>query len=162
MFFIRSVGSNKLHMSKTVISILFFVVQINLFGQDTTVLTINKDSVELFDTKEKIGRKTFRALTLDYNYFVNPGQEFNTTDLYHPKSPGCRIIICIKDMTNQNYIFYYECGGYHGAQPICIIGVRRKNNYDLFDPIDRIENKTEFMDLIQTGQIKIKPSWRTK
>ena len=125
----------------------------NLYGQETTTLYVNTDSIDFFYTKEEITRRTFKRLKLDYDYFVNPGKEFNTTDMYHPRAPGCRLTVCMKYKTT--IIILYECGGYGGPMTLCLVANEIKRGYETFRLKDDIRDLDELWTLMNTGQLTL-------
>ena len=139
---------------RPIIVLMLIAGHFDLLGQSDKILNINPDSLEFFYTKETTKKKTFESLGLDYDYFVNPGEDFNSTDLHSSKIPGCRLIVSVK--AKNSVIIFYECGSYYGPLADCQIGITGSGEVERYTPIDRIRSKEELMTLIQNGEFKIK------
>lgn len=104
-------------------------------------------------SKKSIKKKVFKSLGLDYNYFVDPNEEFNTTDLYHSKVPGCRLIVGLVD--DAKSIVFYECGSYYGTLVYCRVGI--KSTGQVYQLNEKLDNRVDLLSVIQTKPLKLIP-----
>jgi len=142
---------------------ILFIVSISpfeVFGQaEDIVLSINPDSIQLIHSKQEIKRKTFNSIQkiagygLNYDNIVNPGQEFNTTDIV-VSSPRSRLVVAIK--TKNTWIILFEWGSYYGILTTCMVAVKNNNKYEIFETIDKIKKEDELVGRIKTKNLIVR------
>jgi hypothetical protein len=142
---------------------IIFIVSISpftVFGQgEGMVLSINPDSIQIIHSKQDITRKTFNSIQkmagygLNYDNIVNPGQEFNTTDIVDG-SPRSRLVVGIK--TDNTWIILFEWGSYYGVLTTCMVAVRNNNKYEIFETADKIKKEDELLGRIKAKDLVVR------
>lgn len=136
---------------------MLLISYFNSYGQDDLMVDINIDSIQLLHTKEEIGHKTFKSISkayrwkFDYYDFVDPGQDFNTTDI--SSTPNCRLILGVR--SDKYLVILYECGSYWGPLTNCILVVSNKKTIDVYIVNEKIETEGDLFERLKQKRLNV-------